>query len=123
MIYEKYNAMKHVLTWPDRNRCIQEAFVGIDDFIGNMKALKEENQRREELGLQMYRDAKNAYNEKIHEIDSAFEAELAEIYCTLPAQAAKAIFAKAWEDGHSSGYSEIENKYIDLCDFAEKLFD
>lgn len=31
------------------------------------------------------------------------------------------IYSKAWEDGHSGGYSEVFNKLLDLAEFVEKL--
>ena len=33
--------------------------------------------------------------------------------------AADAIYAKAWEDGHSNGYSEVYNELLDLADLAD----
>jgi hypothetical protein len=34
---------------------------------------------------------------------------------------AEVIYAKAWSDGHSSGYSEVETQFADLVDFAQNL--
>ena len=31
------------------------------------------------------------------------------------------IYSKAWEDGHSGGYSEVFNKLLDLAEFVENL--
>lgn len=32
-----------------------------------------------------------------------------------------ACYSKAYEDGHSAGYSEVRNCMIDIADFAEKI--
>jgi hypothetical protein len=34
---------------------------------------------------------------------------------------AEVIYAKAWEDGHSSGFSEVEIYFSNLVDFARDL--
>jgi hypothetical protein len=33
------------------------------------------------------------------------------------------VYAKAWEDGHAHGYSEVENHYIELAHFAREILD
>ena len=67
--------------------------------------------------------AHRAYNEAVGNITGEFKAYLADTYASgLPATVQDRIFGKSWEDGHSSGYSEIENHYIDNADFAEFVF-
>jgi len=39
----------------------------------------------------------------------------------LPAAAQSAVYSKAWEDGHSSGYQEVESCYMNLADFARTV--
>lgn len=33
------------------------------------------------------------------------------------------VYSKAWADGHSAGYSEVEHHYIELADFAREILD
>jgi hypothetical protein len=39
----------------------------------------------------------------------------------LPADAQSAIYGKAWSDGHSSGYQEVEHHYSELADLARRI--
>jgi hypothetical protein len=67
--------------------------------------------------------AHRAYNEAVGKIVGEFKAYLADTYASsLPTAVQDRIWSKAWEDGHASGYSEIENHYIDNADFAEFAF-
>ncbi len=56
---------------------------------------------------------------KAHRADQArlnakFEADLAELHGVTGNPKASLLFAKAWDLGHSSGYSEVASYYDDL---------
>lgn len=68
-------------------------------------------------------EARLAYREKVNDIRGDFAKDLAEEYLPDVAdnyseQIPKAVFAKAWEQGHASGFSDVENHYIDLADLV-----
>ncbi len=67
-------------------------------------------------------DAKRAYGENTRRLQILFESDMrkyleSEIGKPLTDAQFNAVFSKAWEDGHSSGYSEVltcANNLIDL---------
>jgi hypothetical protein len=67
--------------------------------------------------------AHRAYNESVSKIVGEFRDFLADQYAPrLPAEVQARIWGKSWEDGHSSGYNEVEGHYLDNADFAEFAF-
>lgn len=69
------------------------------------------------------RDARVAQDVSNREAKNGFEAQfrayLEDTYASeIPAGAHGAIFSKAWADGHSSGYGEVEMHYQDLAELA-----
>lgn len=46
----------------------------------------------------------------------------AEYASAMPANVQSKIWEKAWEDGHSGGYNEVEGHYMDYAEFAEVAF-
>lgn len=57
------------------------------------------------------------------ETNALFRAALEEEYLTeleTSTEQKNILWAKAYSDGHSSGYSEIENYYINLVSFLEE---
>lgn len=58
------------------------------------------------------REAKNGF-------ESQFRSYLENTYASeIPVGAHGALFSKAWSDGHSSGYGEVEMHYQDLAELA-----
>lgn len=73
------------------------------------------------LGLP--RDERVAQDLSNREARRGFEAQfrsyLEDTYASeIPAGAYGAIFSKAWADGHSSGYGEVEMHYQDLAELS-----
>lgn len=71
-------------------------------------------------------DAKRkAYTVREGEIRTQFAVDLAQQY--LPPELSKrvtdAVFWKAWEDGHASGYRSVEDIYEDLAELATLVFE
>lgn len=59
------------------------------------------------------------YNESIAHLEAGWKFWLAEEYAwDLNQKARDAIYAKAWSDGHSSGYSEVEHHYLELSELV-----
>lgn len=51
----------------------------------------------------------------------AFENRLvanAVLWYNFTEEQARKIFVRAWQDGHSYGYHEVENHFDDLCEFV-----
>jgi hypothetical protein len=71
----------------------------VDNFKCQMDAYQAEEQR---LMAQFYTDA-------IEEVGLSKHPK------------SNVIYSKAWEDGHSGGYSEVFNKLLDLAEFVERL--
>lgn len=77
--------------------------------------------REERVRLRREYDAAHA------ELNREFAAQLAEEYLgeiseTRRGPIAERTFQLAWEDGHSSGYYEVENRYMDLAAFALAVY-
>ncbi|MFE6967209.1 hypothetical protein ACFVAJ_19145 [Agromyces sp. NPDC057679] len=65
---------------------------------------------------------RDAYRQSEANIKLHFADDLRDAYAEdLPEAVAPIIFERAWEDGHSSGYSEVESQYVDLAEFARKV--
>jgi hypothetical protein len=72
-------------------------------------------------------EARRVYTVQRAELQREFAAELADEYLSgIPrgrrASIAESVFRMAWEEGHSSGYGEVENRYIDFADFALQVY-
>lgn len=68
------------------------------------------------------RAEREAYYAQISVFQGQWAAWLADEYAkNLPATMHELIFGRAWADGHSSGYNEIENCYRDHADFAKAI--
>lgn len=66
--------------------------------------------------------AMRAYNEKRGALIAQWKEWLHDVYADgFSTQAADVIYAKAWEDGHSSGYREVEMWYQELSDLVTKI--
>lgn len=66
--------------------------------------------------------AREEYGEELSEITGQFRDWLGNEYASeYPENVQGAIFGKAWEYGHSSGYFEVESYYQELAEFAETL--
>lgn len=62
---------------------------------------------------------RQAYREQTRELESQWRAWLASEYAPeVPEAAQEAIWNYAWEEGHASGYDEVEMHYRDLADIA-----
>lgn len=77
--------------------------------------------RDERVRLRREYDAAHA------ELNGEFAAALADEYLSEISETRRAAigertFALAWEHGHSSGYSEIENYYMDFAGFAIAVY-
>jgi hypothetical protein len=67
--------------------------------------------------------ADRAYNEEVSKIGGQFRDWLANTYASsLPATVQARIWSKSWGEGHSSGFGDVENYYIDNADFAQFVF-
>lgn len=57
-----------------------------------------------------------AYREQVTAVDKEFKAALAKEYLPdYPEAATNHVWNMAWDMGHASGYSEVENYYMDLA--------
>lgn len=65
-----------------------------------------------------------AYNEGVSRVNGEFRDWLANEYApTLPGSVKDKVWGKAWEDGHSGGFNEVEGHYRDYAEFAEFVMD
>ncbi len=62
------------------------------------------------------------YSSEQARITNEFKEYLVDEYAfNLPATTHSALWSKAWEDGHSYGFGEIESHYANIVEFAEEL--
>lgn len=67
-----------------------------------------------EGGKTSHRERIAAYHAETRRLEAQFQADLEEQYGMKGHPKAGALFNKAWERGHSSGYQEVANYYDDL---------
>lgn len=60
------------------------------------------------------RKARDAYHEEQKRLYTEFQNDIAEFYLMTDHPKKDKVFAKAWEDGHSSGFGEVHNHYAEL---------
>jgi len=71
------------------------------------KTTQERHARREE------------YRQKVAKLESQWRKNLYNEFAGgIPDEAADAVYAKAYADGHSSGYNEVENEFRELTDLV-----
>ena len=62
------------------------------------------------------------YHTKLNAVYAQWAAWLAVEYAYgLPEGIFSGLFERAWEDGHSSGLTSVENYYQEYADFARKV--
>lgn len=68
------------------------------------------------------KNARDTYYTKRGELEKQWREWLDSTYAAhLPSPVRGLIFSKAWEDGHSSGYYEVESKYEEYADFVDEV--
>lgn len=97
-----------------------------DDFIAQADAIPYPN-RADYAERAEHTEAYGVYGAAHAEINRAFGVALADEYLseiseTRRPAVAERVFRLAWEDGHSSGYYEVENRYMDLADLALAVY-
>jgi len=65
-----------------------------------------------------YVAARQAYNEETAALTSKLKADLEAEHGLVGHPKADKVWAKAWEDGHSSGYGEVASIYDDLAELV-----
>lgn len=66
---------------------------------------------------------RQTYRAQVRELETQWQEWLNEEYAPfLSSQSANEIYARAWEDGHASGYSEVESIYVDLASIVQRIF-
>ncbi len=72
-----------------------------------------------ELNEEAYRKAKSAYNSDVNQLQIAFLDALLNEYGVPDDEFGNKLVQMAWDDGHSSGFSEVENNFSDYSDLYE----
>lgn len=128
MIYKKFDDDYKAIKYPDaavikKNRWDEfnqerqptMSMVLTHDDLKNL--IKErEAKHHEEVKAEITRLRKE-YNQKCADVTQAFKKELEKQYLVdpnSPTPKAEKLWAICWNYGHSSGYSDIENYYVDL---------
>ncbi len=63
-----------------------------------------------------------AYYNQLEKLEIRWKEWLHEEYAPkLSTQAAAVLYTKAYQDGHASGYEEIENEYAELASLINKV--
>lgn len=104
-----------------------EVLDGLKDRLALVDSTPMTAAAREEAVASIHFDAtetlrklRDAYREKDAELHRLFKNDAEDEFglADLPTKAKEAIHAKAWADGHSSGYYEVWNQYYDLAEIA-----
>ena len=67
-----------------------------------------------------YHKAVNDYHKENNRMYELFKQDCFKYYGIENNPAREVIFSKAWEEGHSSGFSEVANCMSDIIDFVER---
>jgi hypothetical protein len=78
-----------------------------------------DNLRLYEQAMEVWTVARDAYYARSHEIAEQFRKDLEEEHSMTGHPKADKLYAKAWEDGHSAGFAEVENVYSDLIELVK----
>lgn len=71
-----------------------------------------------------FRDQRAEYNEHAKAIHSQFRALVEDFFPMEWSQSTiDMVHQKAYEEGHSEGYSSIWNQYLDLVDFVNAVLE
>lgn len=66
--------------------------------------------------------SRKLHGQRTGELEAQWRAWLADEYASdLSSVAQSLIYTKAWEDGHSSGYNDVEHYYSEHADFARQV--
>ncbi len=71
----------------------------------------------------LFKTDRDAYRLEDRILTEQFEIDLAEEYTSdLPENLQKAVYSKAYSDGHSAGFHEIEGVYLELAELVNFAF-
>lgn len=67
-----------------------------------------------------YNTALLEYRQSYRDLENQWALWLADEHLDngVPIEVADALYRQAWEDGHSSGYNEVENRYQELANLV-----
>jgi hypothetical protein len=89
-----------------------------------MLTSSEANEARQNLTYPGHKDkaAYDKYNAQVADIEAQWKEYLVYEYgYDLPESVQKSVFSRAWEAGHSSGYTEVEYHYQEDAEFAREV--
>lgn len=70
----------------------------------------------------LYKTDKAMYYAQLASAEASWRAWLFSEYAwDLSEKTREKIYSKAWEDGHSSGYYEVEHHFSELCDLVTEI--
>ena len=111
MISEKFTQMSRAIEYPkeDSNDAEANEIKRLEEKLSDMK-----ESRKERL-----RNLKREYQEKQLNNDEQFKRALFVEYGMENHRNRHNIFNKAWQDGHSDGYSSVEQHFAELVELLE----
>lgn len=111
MIAEKYTEKSRNLKYPKED---VEILAKIEDMAGKKNREEAKENYRNEI-----RAERNKYHVEQFKIDNEFKLALFQEYEVENNPKREKIFSMAWERGHSCGYSEIEEDFMDLVELVK----
>lgn len=107
--------------WPPRPKLLAEGFA-VDEnksVVWN----RQEVLRLNQTATAQYSAAKLQYSSEEARLNGLHTADIISVAMDegLSRKAAEIVYARAWEQGHSSGYSEVTMCASDLIDFAKEI--
>ena len=119
--YDKY---ENTLTYPDRQAMLLDPEKEFDNsYRGTVNELRTAKEVFMQELNRAYREAQTAYRNETYRLHHiVFKEDLRQEY-GHDQKIGDLIFDKAWEDGHSSGLSEVTSYYGDISDFVGKIIE
>ena len=67
-------------------------------------------------------EERQAYRAAVAELEAEWREWLFQEHADdMSTEAAQVVFARAWEEGHASGYSEVEMHFVDLIGLVREV--
>lgn len=123
MIYKEFEKRIQDLSRPDRKAIKEEVFAGFEDFVGTKAEIDAREAELEANMRDLIRKAEVEHRKQANAIKDEFKAALSREYGTEIQEIDDRIYGHAWDEGHSSGLSDVENYYEDYAELASFAYE
>lgn len=120
-LYSEYKDQIKAIPPVTRQSIEAAVFEGFDQFVGTKAQIE---QREAELNAQVAERYKTASSNRTYQINTILEQYKAALFKQEGLKDDKineVIYLRAWNMGHSFGYDEVENQFIELVNMVDTI--